>query len=587
MRRVPYPYPAFRFCRQRHLAQPAGCARYSHFQPQGVQLSMRFSSLTFVLLFLLALVSPARAGLLPGAQASAPPQPVVLPDPLKRETPRSMISGLIAALAEHDYDRAAQYFDSPMNSNRQRINAATQARNFQALLDNGGSLEPYAAVSNDAVGRIDDDLPIDQERVGQVTIGGKKVPVLLSRAEEDGVQVWKISRDTVGQIAAAAPRTQSPQAAAQDELIVAGAPLKDWGMLIGLGVMLFGGLWIVAALLVAVMRRLVADPAASGLYRFFEAALPPFSLLIAGFVFFTWAERLPVAIVARQALLRYAGIVSVIAFVWFGLRLVDAVSQLAIARMQRRQRRQVVSVITLLRRTVKVLLLLFSGIGILDTFGIDVTTGIAALGIGGIALALGAQKTVENLVGSVTVIADRPAQVGDFIKVGDLVGTVEDVGIRSTRIRTLERTLVTIPNGDLSARQIENFAARDRFLFNPVIAIDYQVPSAKLREALAIVHGVLAEHDKIAEGFRARLGRIAERAFNIEVFSYIEVTDFEVNVAIREELLLTIYERLETAGIGLAFQTQMTVFSPEQLGVLARDRTVLRERAANASRIGS
>ena len=545
---------------------------------------MRFSPFTFVLLILLALASPARASLLPGAQASAPPQPVVLPDPLKRETPRSMISGLIAALAEHDYDRAAQYFDSPLNSNRQRINAATQARNFQALLDNGGSLEPYAAVSNDAVGRIDDELPVEQERVGQVTIGGKKVPVLLSRAEEDGVQVWKISRDTVSQIAAAAQR--APQAATQDELIVAGAPLKDWGMLIGLGVMIFGGLWIVAALLVAAMRRVVADPA-SGLYRFFEAALPPFSLLIAGFVFFTWAERLPVAIVARQALLRYAGIVSVIAFVWFGLRLVDAVSQLAIARMQRRQRRQVVSVITLLRRTVKVLLLLFSGIGILDTFGIDVTTGIAALGIGGIALALGAQKTVENLVGSVTVIADRPAQVGDFIKVGDLVGTVEDVGIRSTRIRTLERTLVTIPNGDLSARQIENFAARDRFLFNPVIAIDYQVPSAKLREALAIVHGVLAGHDKIAEGFRARLGRIAERAFNIEVFSYIEVTDFEVNVAIREELLLTIYERLETAGIGLAFQTQMTVFSPEQLGVLARDRTVLRERAANASRIGS
>lgn len=546
---------------------------------------MRFSPFTFVLLFLLALASPARAGLLPGAQASEPPQPVVLPDPLKRETPRSMISGLIAALAEHDYDRAAQYFDSPLNSNRQRINAATQARNFQALLDNGGSLEPYAAVSNDAVGRIDDELPIDQERVGQVTIGGKKVPVLLSRAEEDGVQVWKISRDTVGQIAAAAQRV--PQAASQDELIVAGAPLKDWGMLIGLGVMLFGGLWMVAALLVAIMRRLVADPAASGLYRFFEAALPPFSLLIAGFVFFHWAERLPVAIVARQALLRYAGIVSVIAFVWFGLRMVDAVSQLAIARMQRHQRRQVVSVITLLRRTVKVLLLLFSGIGILDTFGIDVTTGIAALGIGGIALALGAQKTVENLVGSVTVIADRPAQVGDFIKVGDLVGTVEDVGIRSTRIRTLERTLVTIPNGDLSARQIENFAARDRYLFNPVIGVDYQVSSAKLREAIGIVYGVLAGHDKIAEGARARLGRIAERSFNIEVFAYIDVLDFEESVIIREELLLTIYERLEAAGIGLAFQTQTTVFSPEQLGVLARDRSLLRERAANAARISS
>jgi MscS family membrane protein len=541
------------------------------------------SPIRFVLLLLLALALPASAGLLP--ETPPPAAEKAVPDPLRRETPRSMISGLIASLAEHDYDRAAQYFDSPQNSTRQRVNAAAQARSFQALLDNGGSLEPYAAVSNELTGRIDDDLPIEQERVGQITVQGKQVPVLLSRSEEEGQQIWKVSRETVSQIVAASQSAPAAKVAAEDRFVVGGAPLKDWGMLVGLGVMLFGGLWIVAALLVALMRRLVADPAANGLFRFFEAALPPLSLLIAGFVFFHWAERIPVAIVARQTLLRYTGIVSVIAFVWFGLRLVDALSRLAIARMQRHQRRQVVSVITLLRRTVKVLLLLFSGIGILDTFGIDVTTGIAALGIGGIALALGAQKTVENLVGSVTVIADRPAQVGDFIKVGDLVGTVEDVGIRSTRIRTLERTLVTIPNGDLSARQIENFAARDRFLFNPVIAVDYQVSSAKLREAIGIVYQVLAEHEKIAEGFRARLGRIAERSFNIEVFSYIDVLDFEVNVVIREELLLTIYERLEAAGIGLAFQTQTMVFSQEQLGVLTRDRAVLRERAANAARI--
>jgi MscS family membrane protein len=548
------------------------------------------SPIRFLMCLLLALSLPASAGLLPETQAPEAAKPAVLPDPLKRETPRSMISGLIASLAEHDYDRAAQYFDSPMNSNRQRVNAAVQARSFQALLDNGGSLEPYAAVSNEPTGRIDDDLAIDEERVGQITIQGKKVPVLLSRGEEEGRQIWRISPATVNLIAEASKRAPAAQEMDQESLVVGGAPLKDWGMLVGLGVMLFGGLWIVAALLVALMRRLVADPVANGLFRFFEAALPPLSLLIAGFVFFHWAERIPVAIVARQTLLRYTGIVSVIAFVWFGLRLVDALSQLAIARMQRHQRRQVVSVITLLRRTFKILLLLFSGIGILDTFGIDVTTGIAALGIGGIALALGAQKTVENLVGSVTVIADRPAQVGDFIKVGDLIGTVEDIGIRSTRIRTLERTLVTIPNGDLSARQIENFAARDRYLFNPVIAVDYQVSSAKLREAIGIVYGVLVEHEHIAEGCRARLGRIAERSFNIEVFAYIDVLDFDASVVIREELLLTMYERLEEAGIGLAFQAQTVVFSQEQLGVLTRDRAVLRERAeraANASRIGS
>ena len=520
-------------------------------------------------LVLLAIALPLHAGAaLPGEPEAAPATPAALPDPLGRETPRSMVSNLIKALAEHDYDRAAQFFDLPGDTSRQRVNAAIQARAFQTLLDNGGSLEPYVALSNEAVGRIDDDLPLDQEEVGHIAVGDKKMPVLLARSEEAGQQVWRISQDTARQIAAAEKLRAAAPVQEPDKYIVAGAPLKDWALLAGLAVVIFGGLWMVAALLVAAIRRMVADPTVNGLYRFLEAALPPLSLLIAVIVFLNWVERLPVAIVARQTLLRYTGIVFVIAFVWFGLRLVDAIAELAIVRMQRHQRRQVVSVITLLRRTAKVLLLVFSGIGILDTFGIDVTTGIAALGIGGIALALGAQKTVENLVGSVTVIADRPAQVGDFIKVGDVIGTVEDIGIRSTRIRTGERTIVTIPNGDLSARQIENFAPRERFLFNPVIAVDYNASSAKLREAIAIVQGVLAGHEQIAEGARANLAKISERSFNIEVFSYIDVREFEASVLIREELLLTIYERLEAADIKLAFQTQTIAFSPGQLEAL-------------------
>ncbi|KFC74685.1 Mechanosensitive ion channel protein (MscS family) [Massilia sp. LC238] len=519
---------------------------------------------------LLAFILPATAaGPLfaaePEAAAAAAPTQA---DLLGRETPRSTVSGLIRALAEGDHDRAAQYFDLPANSSRQRAAAAARAREFQALLDSGGSLEPYAALSNDGPGRIGDELPVDQERIGEIRTKGRTIPVLLSRGEEEGLQIWRISRETATAIAAVAEKSTAVTDAQRPQFTVAGAPLEDWGMLVGLGALVFGGLWIVATILVALIRRLVADPAANGAYRFFEAALPPLSLLVAVFVFFEWAERLPVAIVARQTLLRYTGILLLIAFVWFGLRLLDAVAQLAITRMQRRGRRQVVSVIVLARRTAKVVLLLFFAIGLLDTFGIDVTTGIAALGIGGIALALGAQKTVENLVGSVTVIADRPAQVGDFVKVGDVIGTVEDIGIRSTRLRTLDRTLVTIPNGDFSARQIENYAARDRFLFNPVIALDHRTPAARLAEAAGIVRQILLDHDEVGEGSRAHLGRIGERSFNIEVFAYMEVPDFEASVRTREALLLAIAERLEAAGIALGFQAQTVVFAPEQLALL-------------------
>ena len=521
---------------------------------------MRFCH-RFLLWLLIALAAPLAVAVPPvKPPAEAPAVPA---DTLGRETPRSMVAGLIGALAELDYDRAAQFLDIPApTNNRQQLNAASQARAFHALLDDNGSLKPFAALSNAATGRLDDDLPADQESIGEVNQQGKEVPILLTRGADGERQVWRVSKETLAQIAAAAKGAPAVQAPAQHETLVAGAPLKDWGVLLGLGVVVFGGLWIVSFICVTVIRRLVADPAASSGYRFAEAALPPLSLLIAVFVFYNWADQLPVSIVARQTLLRYTGVITAIAVVWFGLRLVDGIADLAVARMQRHQRRQIVSVIILARRTVKFLLLAFAGIGILGTFGIDVTTGIAALGIGGIALALGAQKTVENLVGSVTIIADRPLQVGDFVRVGDVVGTVEDIGIRSSRIRTGERTVVTVPNGDLSARQIENFAERDRFLFNPVIAIAYGTTSAKLREAIRIVQQVLAGHEKIAEGARARLGNITDRAFNIEVYSYIDVPEFDVQVVIREELLLAIYEQLEAAGIGLAFPTQTILCAP-------------------------
>src|SRR5690606_4171885 len=121
-----------------------------------------------------------------------------------------------------------------------------------------------------------------------------------------------------------------------------------------------------------------------------------------------------------------------------------------------------------LRRAAKVAIVVFGTIVVLDTLGFDVTTGLAALGIGGIALALGAQKTVENFVGSVTLIADQPIRVGDFCTVSGVTGTVEQIGMRSTRIRTLCRTGVSIPNGEFSSSKIENYAHRDRFQLNQI-----------------------------------------------------------------------------------------------------------------------
>ncbi len=492
--------------------------------------------------------------------------PVVPADPFGRETPRAAVTGLIEALAKRDYDRAANYFDLPVQQDQRVLGGATElARRLQGLLDSGGSLIPFAGLANEPAGRIDDDLPLDRELIGDLGVGDGDAPILLTQSDLDGRRVWRISHDTIRRLMAV-PATTVAAAAPAGEVTgvnVGGAPVEDWGLLIGIAVLSFVVLRLLSTGILALMRRSITDADANGFYRFFHAALPPLSLFISVIAFYGWAEKLEVAIVARQTLLRYAGGVAAVALVWFGLRLVDAIADVAIARMHRRSRRQAVSVVSLLRRGAKILLLVFSIVAVLDTFGIDVTTGIAALGIGGIALALGAQKTVENLVGSVTVIADRPIQVGDFCRVGDVVGTVEDVGIRSTRIRTNDRTVVTIPNGDFSSRQIENFAKRDRFLFNPVIGIEYNNSADKVREAVAIIEKVLVSHEKVLQdGPRARFTNFGESSLDIEVFSYIDVTDFGESTVVRQELLLSIYEELSAADIGIAFPTRTVFLAP-------------------------
>jgi MscS family membrane protein len=518
------------------------------------------------LLLAFAASAPAVAQETTGNQVA----PAVLADTYGRETPRSAVTGLVKALGEQDYARAANYFElAPPSNPAAAAAAADLARRLQTALDNGGSLIPFAGLSNEATGRIDDTLPPEQEQVGTLKLGDKDEPLLLTRGEvTEGQQLWRISSRTIQLLRANAPAPAVPEAAQSiTETSVAGAPLVDWGLLLGLAVVSFVALRLLASLALLALGHVVRNREQSPTYRFSHAALPPLSLFVAVIGFYAYADSLPVSIVARQTLLRYAGIVAWVALAWFALRFVDAMSRLVIARMQRSQRRQAVSVITLLRRSAKVLLLAFAVVAILDTLGIDVTTGIAALGIGGIALALGAQKTIENLVGSVTVIVDRPVQVGDFCKVGDVTGTVEDVGMRSTRIRTNDRTVVTIPNGNFASLQIENFATRDRYLFNPVIRLEYGVSADKLREGVSIIDTVLKEHPNTDEDARATLAGLGETSVNVEVFSYITVDDFVESLHIKQDLLLTMMERLEKAGLALALPTRTLHFKPDPLTI--------------------
>ena len=509
------------------------------------------TSRSFVLRIVLAISLALQAGptiaasaLFPSSEAGN--EEAVEADPFGRETPRSTVTGLLRALASDELAAADPYLAPPEGSD---VPAEMLAARLRGALDSGGTLQTFQELSNEAEGDLDDGLPPTVERVG--FLADEETPILLTRSEgEDGQPVWQVASETL-----VALPDEVGNAPARSDLEIAGAPLWDWMKLFALLLLAFVIARGIAALILLGLRQVLSSK--GGLYRLLDAALPPLALFVAIVTFRIWSDGTAISIVARQTVLRYLGIAGWIAALWFTLRLVDAFARWLSGRMERRERHQTASVITFARRVAKVALLVIATLGILDTLGFDVTTGVAALGIGGLVLALGAQKTVENLVGTISVLADRPIQVGDVCKVGDVIGTVEDIGMRSTRIRTLERTLVTIPNGDFSSRQIENYTKRERFLFNETIGLEYALSSAKLREAIDLIEAALIENPRIADDpRRAKLRYFGADSLSVETFAYIETSDFNESLTIRNDLLLDIYERLEAAGIAIAFPTR-------------------------------
>lgn len=219
------------------------------------------------------------------------------------------------------------------------------------------------------------------------------------------------------------------------------------------------------------------------------------------------------------------------------------------------------------RKFAKIVLLALGAVAVLSELGFQVASLLAGLGIGGIALALAAQKTVEHLIGSVAIGIDQPFRIGDFVKVDDVVGMVESIGLRSTRIRTLDRTLVTLPNGKLADMKAETFAARDRIRLLVNLALVYSTRSDQLRRILREVEDALRAHPRIwPDTVSVRFTALGDSSLNVEVMAWFVTTDWNEFTGIRQDLLLRFMEIVERAGSGFAFPTRTIVLDREASG---------------------
>jgi MscS family membrane protein len=198
---------------------------------------------------------------------------------------------------------------------------------------------------------------------------------------------------------------------------------------------------------------------------------------------------------------------------------------------------------------------------VLRHFGVDPTPILAGLGVGGIAVALAAQKTLENVIAGASLIFDQAVRVGDFLRMGTLEGTVEEIGLRSTRIRTLDRSIVTVPNSQIASMSLETLSVRDKFWFHPTVSLTYDTTQPQLHTVLDGIRQLLTTHPVIERGsVRVRFLRLGTFSLDVEVFAYVYARDWVHFLEIQEELLFKVTGIVERAGTQIAFPTQRVYF---------------------------
>jgi len=215
-----------------------------------------------------------------------------------------------------------------------------------------------------------------------------------------------------------------------------------------------------------------------------------------------------------------------------------------------------------MQRLTHVVMLISVFVAALARLGLDVKTALAGLGIGGLAIALAAQKTIENLIGGVSLLMDKAIHVGDFCQIGGRVGAVEDIGLRSLKLRTLDQNLLVIPNGSLAQMQFENLMNRSKLLLHQNFSLRIETQVEQLRFVLDRVQSMLDKHPAIESGSsRIRVTGFAGASFDLELFAYGKTGNMAEFTAIRQDVILKIADIVEAAGTRLAAPTQLTYLS--------------------------
>ncbi len=506
---------------------------------------------SLILLLLLGLVClPASAQ---QENAPAAEAPVIPADEFDRGTPRRSADGFIAAADKGDFETAAEYMDL-RNLRGEAINltGAQLARRLFVIIGRATWVDVDALV-DDPAGRKNDNLPQYRDSIGVVLDKGKELRLLMQKVPRgDGVSIWKISNATVSIIPELYELYGYPQVVEDFRRSVPKVTILGYELFKLIIVLTTAVFAYIAVFLIALaIRRMLADPGTPSHRRIFRFLMLPFGVWIVILSASTAATSLGRGI-AAEAWSQLTPI-PILITVWMLFGGMNLFRDIYAARLQRHGRPGAAVLLAPAGNAIKLLIAVAAILIYMDKIGINITTVLAGLGVGGIAVALALQKPMEDVFGAFTLYTQQPIRVGDFCRVGTHTGTIEEIGLRTTRLRTLSNTLIAIPNARLANEPIDNISARQMIRYRPILRLRYDTTPEQMQQVLTGIRDLFSSHEQILpDSQRVRFKEIADDALLIEANSYLNTTDWATYLELAEELNIRILQIVADAGTSLS-----------------------------------
>ena len=479
-------------------------------------------------------------------------------DALNRGNPRSSIIGYLEAASKFNFEKAAEYLDLrnlPEEANE--VGGPELARQLNHVISRSVWLDDYS-VSDSPEGAKGDGLPEYRDELLRIKTKKGEVPIWMQRVPRgDGEKIWKVSNRSVALIpdlyeefSYSAP-IEKVRGWFPEDASFLGLEAFKWFIMLIFAVVSWPVFYVIGWLL----SRLFSSPEKEMYPLVRKVFTGPITFIAVLVTVSVAISQLGAGAYAQEVM--NAHTLSTLAIVWALWAIINLFKKYKQNKLMAQGRPGAAKLLQPMTTLIKLMVFLFGLLFWLNNVGINITTVLAGLGVGGLAVALALQKPIEDMMGALSIFSQAPIRVGDTCKYQNVFGTVEDIGLRTTRVRTLTNTVVSIPNSRLAYSEIENLSFREKIRYWPTIRLRYDTSTAQLKAISQNILTMLEDNERVYEDpLRVRFTDFDEDAVLLKVHSFLKTTDFPESLEIAEELNYGIMTIVEEAGARFALPSR-------------------------------